>query len=114
MTARKRRWPQFSLRTMFVMVTLFAVWLGWNLHIVRERDKVLDSLKRDHRIFAEGEYANVVVVEDKPFVFKRGLLAASGSLPISWRLLGAKPIPMTVYAQFGLLNHKTQRIRALF
>jgi hypothetical protein len=36
---RRRRWYQFGLRTMFVVVTVFAVWLGWELKFVRERDK---------------------------------------------------------------------------
>ena len=36
----KRRWFRFSLRTMFVVVTVFGVWLGWNLQIVRERNAV--------------------------------------------------------------------------
>ncbi len=112
--APNRQWIRFSLRTLFVVVTVFAVWLGWNLHIVRQREHVLDSLEPDHRIFAEGEYANLAIVEDKPHVAKRGLLSPSGSLPVSWRLLGARPIAMTIYAQVGVLNHKAQPIRALF
>ena len=36
--APKRRWPRFSLRTMFVVVTVFGCWLGWNIHCIRERD----------------------------------------------------------------------------
>jgi hypothetical protein len=112
--APKRRWFQFSLRTQFVLLTVFAVWLGWNLHIVRQREHVLGSLKPDHRIIAEGEYGNLAIVEDKRSVAKRGLLSPSGSLPISWRLLGARPIAMTIYVQFGVLNQKAQRIRALF
>ena len=30
----KPRWLRFSLRTLFVVVTIFGVWLGWNLKIV--------------------------------------------------------------------------------
>jgi len=37
----RRRWFQFSLRTMFVVVTVFAVWLGWQLKIVNERQAFL-------------------------------------------------------------------------
>jgi hypothetical protein len=36
-TPSRRRWFRFSLRTMFVVVTLFALWLGWELNYVRER-----------------------------------------------------------------------------
>ncbi len=35
--ANRRRWLQFSLRTAFVVLTLFAVWLGW--WVERARDK---------------------------------------------------------------------------
>ena|GEM_PF-3510493 len=35
-----RRWYQFGLRTMFVAVTLFAIWLGWDLRTIRERKSV--------------------------------------------------------------------------
>ena len=37
MTAPKRRWFRFSLATMFVVMTLFGIWLGWQMKIVRER-----------------------------------------------------------------------------
>ena len=113
-TAHKRRWPRFSLRTLFVVVTVFCVWLGWNLPIVRQREQVLVSLRSEHRILVEGEYANVVNVMDAPWVFKKGLLSPSSSLPVSWRLLGVKPIAMTIYVPFGELNSEGQRIRALF
>ncbi|HEY2841704.1 MAG TPA: hypothetical protein VGJ26_21265 [Pirellulales bacterium] len=36
----RRRWFQFGLRTVFVVVTAFAVCLGWELSIVRERQAV--------------------------------------------------------------------------
>ena len=44
---RRRRWFRlaFSLRTLFVVVTGFAVWLGWNAQIVRERKAVLREIE---------------------------------------------------------------------
>ncbi|HEY1601352.1 MAG TPA: hypothetical protein VGG64_17250 [Pirellulales bacterium] len=36
----RRRWFQFGLSTLFVLVTVLAVWLGWELHIVRERQAI--------------------------------------------------------------------------
>ena len=33
----QRRWFQFNLRTLFLLTTLFGMWLGWELHVVRER-----------------------------------------------------------------------------
>ena len=41
----KRRWFRFSLRTMFVVVTVIGVYIGWQLKIVRERKDLLAELK---------------------------------------------------------------------
>ena len=35
-TVSKRRWS-FSLRTLFVVVTVFGCWLGWQVKTVRDR-----------------------------------------------------------------------------
>jgi hypothetical protein len=42
-SAPKRRWFRFSLRTLFVVVTVGAVlsWLGWNFRAVRQRDDAI-------------------------------------------------------------------------
>ncbi|HEY2841060.1 MAG TPA: hypothetical protein VGJ26_18035 [Pirellulales bacterium] len=45
-TPPRRRWFQFGLRTMFVGVTVFAVWLGWELRFIRERKSFFESLKQ--------------------------------------------------------------------
>lgn len=37
-TPPRRRWFQFSLATMFVVLTAFAIWLGWELKVSRSRD----------------------------------------------------------------------------
>ncbi len=34
---RKRRWCQFSLRTLLIGVTLLSAWFGWQLHVERQR-----------------------------------------------------------------------------
>lgn len=33
-----RRYFQFGLRSLFLVITLFAVWLGWELKFIRDRD----------------------------------------------------------------------------
>ena len=40
---KPRRWFRFTLRTLFVLLTFFGVWLGWNLHQVREREAILGT-----------------------------------------------------------------------
>lgn len=44
----RRRWflPRFSLRTMFVVVTVFSLWLGWQAKIVRDRREMISDLQR--------------------------------------------------------------------
>jgi hypothetical protein len=37
MLLNKRRWFRFSLRTLFVVVTVFACWLGYELNWIRQR-----------------------------------------------------------------------------
>lgn len=43
--APKRRWFRFSLRTLFVVMTVFGCWLGSNLHWIQERHAALDWIK---------------------------------------------------------------------
>jgi len=37
----KRRWFQFSLRTLFVVMTVFAVWLGLRVHEGRKQQRAI-------------------------------------------------------------------------
>ena len=41
MTAPNRRWFRFSLRTLFVVVTLLACWLGYEINWIRQRHALL-------------------------------------------------------------------------
>ncbi len=41
MNAPKRRWFAYSLRTLFVVVTVFGVWLGYELNWIRQRHEFL-------------------------------------------------------------------------
>lgn len=47
-----RRWLSFSLRTLFVVMTVGCVWLGWEARIVRERKAVLRDLRNVVVLFA--------------------------------------------------------------
>src|SRR5688572_1153388 len=44
----KRRWLRFSVRTLLVAVTIFCMWLGWQVSIVRERKAVQDLVLGRH------------------------------------------------------------------
>jgi hypothetical protein len=48
---RNRRYFQFSLRTLFVLVTVLSVWLGYQLNWIRERHKALEELQQTSVVF---------------------------------------------------------------
>jgi len=47
MTPLNRRRFRFSLRTLFIVMTVVCVWLGWNLNIVRERKLARAAIERE-------------------------------------------------------------------
>ncbi|MBI2825910.1 MAG: hypothetical protein HYX69_14590 [Planctomycetia bacterium] len=42
----RRRWFQFGLGTMFLLVTLFALWLAWELNFIHQRQAFLAWVDR--------------------------------------------------------------------
>jgi hypothetical protein len=75
----RRRWFQFGLRTMFLAVTVLAVWLGWELKFVRERQAWV-HLKQQRFTFIETESE------------WQGPRPASASIPFWRRLLGDEAV----------------------
>ena len=41
----RRRWFRFSLRTLLVLITLIACWLGWESHVVRSRKQLRQDME---------------------------------------------------------------------
>ena len=62
----RRRWSRFSLRTLLVVVTLFALWLGWELKIVRERKAVLEWVKANKGATWFAKYGTATTMKMKP------------------------------------------------
>jgi len=46
-SAPKRRWLSFSLRTLFVAMTVLCVWLGYHLNWIRQRQQAREWLAAD-------------------------------------------------------------------
>jgi hypothetical protein len=66
--APKRRWFQFSLRTLFVVVTvvaLFSGWIGWRLNQARQRENLLQSLRVD------GARITRIPAQSSPFMLRK-------------------------------------------
>ena len=75
----RRRCIRFSLRGLLIVVTLVAVWLGWNVHVIRQRKAALAwmasrDIQYSHKPFARGG----------PF------------LPLTRRLLGDAPVTLII------------------
>jgi hypothetical protein len=97
--APNRRWFRYSLRTLFIVVTLFACWLGWNLNKVRQREQVL----RQKNITSAGmDWATKQPRQTPPQHF-----------PFSWRLLGEQPLHI-LGVHGGLSPDELKRLQALF
>ena len=56
MTAPRRRWSRFSLRTMLVVVTLVGGWLGWERHVVNGRAGVRQDIENAGGTFYTGDF----------------------------------------------------------
>jgi hypothetical protein len=52
--ARRRRF-QFGIGTMFVLMTLFAAWLAWELRFIQHRSDVMKSARADRVMVVEAE-----------------------------------------------------------
>jgi hypothetical protein len=113
MSKPRRPWFRFSLRMLFVVLTIFACWLGWNLNIVRQREQLLASLKDDGWAMLVKGPKKVSVNANGRRHFVR-MPIESGTLPMSWRLLGAKPIGMTINLLNRTPDDEVQRVKSLF
>jgi hypothetical protein len=80
--ATKRFRIRFSLRILLLAFAILAIWLGWNVHQVRQRaamEKYVASMPSDF------EANPTRIIYGTP-------LQPWKSLPIMWRLLGAKSV----------------------
>lgn len=80
MTAPRRRWS-FTLRTLFVAVTELCCWLGWQLHIVRERNAVKEML-RERNVGLDGLPSTVANASPPKISWDRQLLGDSTTAQI--------------------------------
>ncbi len=75
--APKRRWLRFSLRTLFVVVTVLGCWLGWDLKWVNDRQRALLRVEETGGTYAECNH---------PYLGQNGK-----AIPVVCRLVGAQP-----------------------
>lgn len=103
MTARKRKFPgfQFTLRSLFLIVTALCIclgWLGWNVRQVHQRTWVQESLSG--QVADRGVYNITQTPSRQP--------------PALWSLLGAKPIDFVGLKLEHNSEQDVERIQRLF
>ncbi len=89
-----RRWLRFSLRTLFVVVTLLGVWLGYYVNWHAQRNAVLRL---------DDVTLGTLVLHDEP-------------LPLPWPLemLGASSVNQGIFLPNGTTDEELHRVRRLF
>jgi hypothetical protein len=86
-----RRWFRFSLRTLLVVVTVFCVWLGWELNTIRERKALL-------REMGSGYDFNYITARNYSLQYPPGATVPSAKrIPLVRRWLGDEAIQEIYY-----------------
>jgi hypothetical protein len=93
---KKRRWFRFSLRTLFVLVTVLCIWLGHSLTWIRQRHTVFH---RHHPALRS--------------MSRNGIRTDHANAPWSIRLLG-EPGAVAILLKRGTSAAERERIQQLF
>jgi hypothetical protein len=104
---RKRRWFQFSLRTLLIVVTLLCVacgYVGWQAKIVRDRRELLDSSKPAEWSQTDDENLSWLQRKLGDQGYKRIYLAKSVSPELIERF--REPFPEALIEQFDSIVGK--------
>jgi hypothetical protein len=104
--APKRRWFQWSLRTLFVVVTLVACCLGYQLNWIRERHSLIDVPQQTG---VDPEYDIALM----PMSLRASLQVETKDAPWPLRWLGERGV-YTLYMRDDMPESEVARIRALF
>jgi hypothetical protein len=101
------RWFRYSLRGLFVAITLFGCWLGWVSSVVRERQAVLRELRADSKfqIVAADEWARRYPAGAPP--------QDQAAIPITRRWLGDEAI-QEIWRYDGFPDADRERLTRVF
>ncbi len=116
MTTPKRRWFRFTLRTLFVVVTVFGVWLGYEFNVVHQRNAMRKSVVK------RGGYVDVFTrpapTKMGPFLLSFGYMRVLGpeeepEIP-RWRRWFGDEAVNRIMLPSGSSDADLERARALF
>ncbi len=107
MTASLRRWFVFSLRTLFVVMTLLGCWLGYQHNWVRKRNNM--------RAWVIERHGSVETVKDWGTADYDAELELPGPIEIPWcrKILGDEAV-VSVGLPFDASEDEIQRASLLF
>ena len=105
--APKRRWFSFSLRTMFIVVTVGGCWLGWHVEHARNCARLLRDLN------SRGAIIQTSLLSTGAIYWQD---ASRGEKTTSWmwRLLGFGQIDQLFLADGHFTNVDVDQLEALF
>ena len=89
----KRRWFRFSLRTLFLLVTLACIWLGIQASTVHHRRQLLSRL--DSAVFGGLPTFNTIMFDETPAIVQ-GDYSTAGEQHLSWirQAFGDRLVPI--------------------
>jgi hypothetical protein len=80
----KRRRLRFSLKALFLLVSAFAIWLGWNMHEANKRLEIEQYLRTMPNTWRKNNVPTPIMYGPPIKPWK--------SLPFMWRLFGVKSV----------------------
>ena len=95
----RRRWFQFGLRSLLIVMTAICIWLGWNVRQVYWRAQILERLHNDQFYYLGGGMHS---------------LSWEEMLPCIWRLLGARPQSSIAIRREDYTREEIAEIEAMF
>jgi hypothetical protein len=78
---RQRRWLRFSLRTLFVLVTVFCVWMGVQVKWVRDRHEAIEWVLLPG--YSKEQFSQGIVAKPKRAPFPLWIVGEPGFEEIS-------------------------------
>ena len=102
----RRRWFRYSLRTFFVLIAVAGcamAWLKWNLGQVRQREALLQKLR--HPLNTQAFFVEDIGWDGPP---------PSPKVPVTWSLLGARPVAIIHLQRYRLSVEEERQIREWF
>jgi hypothetical protein len=101
------RWLTFSLRGLFALVTLFAVWLAFQVNWLRERQDARSWIEQHE----SGEWSRV----DPVNVISAGIRNREGYRVAPWplRMMGERRLVYVILDKSKLSQHDSSRLDSL-